>query len=56
MNVTRTITIDGKTQAEYEQILSHLKAEAQKAQGWELIKEPLINRVTAIKTVTVDSL
>lgn len=50
MKITRTITIDGKTKAEYEQIVAHLEAEAQRAQGWTLHKEPLVNRVTAVKT------
>lgn len=56
MKITRTITIDGKTKAEYEQIVAYLEAESQRVEGWTLHKEPLVNRVTAVKTETVDSL
>lgn len=56
MKITRTITIDGKTKAEYEQIVAHLETEAQRIDGWTLIKEPLVNRVTAVKTEEVNSL
>lgn len=56
MQVTKTITIDGKTREEYESILSHLEAEAQKTPGWTLHKDPLANRVTAVKSESVESL
>lgn len=56
MKITRTITIDGKTNEQYEQIVAHLETEAQRIDGWQLIKEPLVNRVTAIKTEHVESL
>ena len=56
MKITRTITIDGKTKAEYEQIVAHLETEAQRIDGWSLVKEPLVNRVTAVKVVEVAEL
>lgn len=56
MKLTRTITIDGKTKEEYEQIVAHLETEAQRTQGWTLHKEPLLNRVTATKIEDVDQL
>lgn len=56
MKVTRTITIDGKTKAEYEQIVAHLEELQQHFLGWTLHKEPLMNRVTAVRTEEVDSL
>lgn len=56
MKITRTITIDGKSKAEYEQIVTHLETEAQRIDGWQLIKEPLVNRVTAVKTEIVETL
>lgn len=56
MKITRTITIDGKTKAEYEQIVAHLETEAQRIDGWTLHKEPLVNRVTAVKSEEVENL
>lgn len=56
MKITRTITIDGKSKAEYQAIVEKMEAEQSKIQGWSLVKEPIVNRVTAIKTEEVDSL
>lgn len=56
MKVVRTITIDGKSNEEYAQIIAHLEELKQHFPGWELIKEPLVNRVTAVKTEEVQSL
>lgn len=56
MKITRTITIDGKSNAEYEQIKSHLEQLQQKFPGWALYPEPLVNRMTAVKTEEVQSL
>lgn len=50
IKVTRTITLDGQSKAEYDQIIHHLESTNSESQGWTLRKEPLINRVTAIKT------
>lgn len=56
MKITRTITIDGKTKDEYEKIVAYLEVEAQRIQGWTLHKEPLVNRVTAVKSEEVQTL
>jgi hypothetical protein len=56
MKITRTITIDGKTKEEYEQIKTHLESLTQSFPGWNLHYEPLVNRITAIKVEEVDSL
>lgn len=56
MKLTRTITIDGKTNEEYHAIVAHLEALQQQFTGWTLHKEPLVNRVTAVHTSEVESL
>lgn len=56
MKITRTITIDGKTNAEYEQIKAHLESLHDNHPEWNLIPEPLVNRMTAVKTEEVQSL
>ncbi len=56
IKITHTKTFDGTSKAEYDQAVSRLEIEAQKVDGWTLIKEPLVNRVTAIKTEEVETL
>ena len=56
IKVTHTKTFDGSNKAEYEQALNRLELEAQKVEGWQLIKEPLVNRVTAVKVEEVQAL
>lgn len=56
MKITRTITIDGKSNAEYEKIKTHLEGLQQHFPGWQLIPEPLVNRMTAVKVEDVESL
>lgn len=56
MKVTRTVTIDGASKAEYESIKAHLEALAQKFPGWTLIPEPLVNRMTATRMDEQDTL
>lgn len=56
MKITRTITIDGKTATEYQQIIAHLEALQDTHTGWTLHKEPLIHRVTAVKSEEVEKL
>lgn len=56
IKVTRTITLDGQSKSEYEAIVQHLTETNSEAQGWKLLKEPLINRVTAVKQEELTSL
>lgn len=56
MKITRTITIDGRTNEEYQQIVAYLETEQAKVEGWVLHKEPLVNRVTAVKIENVENL
>ena len=56
IKITRTVTIDGKDKAEYEQIKAHLEQLKQFFPEWSLIPEPLVNRMTAVKTEEVTSL
>lgn len=56
MKITVTVVIDGKTNAEYEQIKARLEAEKAESPGWTLHPEPLANRMTAVKTEEVQSL
>lgn len=56
MKITRTITIDGKTPAEYQQIKEHLEALHQQFPEWNLIPEPVVNRMTAVKVEEVQAL
>lgn len=50
---TISVTLDGKSKADYEAIVAKLESENPQSQGWVLIKEPLVNRVTATKTEEV---
>jgi len=56
MKITRTVTIDGKDKAEYEQIKAHLEELQAKFPGWTISYDPLLNRATAIKTEDVQTL
>ena len=56
MKVTRTITIDGKTQEEFDQIKAHLESLKAQFPGWNIIYDSLAKRATAIKTDEVESL
>lgn len=56
MKVTRTITIDGKTQEEFEWIKAHLEKLKLEFPGWNIIYDLLAKRATAIKTDEVESL
>ena len=56
MKVTRTITIDGKTQEEFEFIKAHLEKLKVEFPGWSIVYDLLAKKATAIKTDEVDSL
>lgn len=56
MKITRTITIDGQTAAEYEEIKAHLEALKAAFPGWTISYDPLLKRATAVKTEEVTSL
>lgn len=56
MKITRTITIDGRTPAEFEQIKEHLEELRLHHPEWVLVQEPLVNRMTAVATVHVETL
>ena len=49
-----TITLDGQTREEYEAIVARIEAETQQQAGWKLIKDPLVNRVTATRQDFLD--
>lgn len=50
---TSTITLDGQTKAEFEAIKAKLTEERMEQQGWKIVADPVLNRVTAIKTEQV---
>lgn len=56
IRVTRTLTFDGSTKGQYDKIVAHLETLKESFPGWQLIKEPLVNRVTAVKTEEVEQL
>lgn len=56
MKLTRTVTIDGKTDAEYEAIKAHLEALKAAFPGWTINYDPLLKRATAVKTEDVEKL
>lgn len=56
IKVTRTITLNGQTAEEYNNILQHFDLTNPEEQGWKLHKEPLIHKVTAVKTEELQSL
>lgn len=44
------IILDGTNKSDYDRICKILDYEIPKHQGWEILREPLLNRVTASKT------
>lgn len=56
ITVTRTVRLDGHDKPEYDAIIAHLEATNSEAAGWTLLKEPLLHRVTATKTETIESI
>lgn len=56
IKVTRTVVLDGTTKSDYEKIVAHLEATTPAHQGWEIIKEPLINKVTARKSEELETI
>lgn len=56
MKVTRTITIDGKTEAEHQAIKAHLEALQTQHPGWTITHNPLTKRSTAFRSDDVTSL
>lgn len=56
MKVTRTITIDGSTDAEYAAIKSHLENLKAQFPNWSITYDLLLKRATAVKTEEVQEL
>lgn len=56
IKITRTVTIDGKSKEEYEQIKLHLEQLKEFFPEWNLYPEPLVNRMTAVKIEEVTTL
>lgn len=56
IKITRTITLDGKTAEDYKKIILHLSETNSEQQGWVIVKEPLVNRVTAVKKEEIESI
>lgn len=56
MKITRTITIDGQTQAEFEAIKAHLEDLKAHYPGWTITYDPLLKRATAVRSDEVASL
>ena len=56
IKITRTITLDGSSAEDYQKIILHLSETNSEEQGWYILKEPLVNRVTAIKKEEIDSI
>lgn len=56
MKITRTITIDGANNEEFEQIKAHIEAIKAQFPGWEIVYNVLANRATAVHTAEVQSL
>lgn len=56
MKVTRTITIDGTTDAEYAAIKAHLEALKAQFPNWTITYDPVLKRATAVKSEDVQAL
>jgi hypothetical protein len=56
IKITRTITLNGDTKEDYNQIIDHLINTKAEETGWTLIKEPLTNKVTAVKKEEINQL
>lgn len=56
IKITRTITLNGDTDKDYNQIVEHLINTKAEESGWSLVKEPLVNKVTAVKKEEINQL
>lgn len=56
MKITRTVTIDGRTQEEFEQIKIHLEALKAQFPQWNIVYDVLAKKATAISSEEVSSL
>ena len=56
IKVTRVIALDGSTDAEYTEIKTHIEHLLNLHQGWQAKYEPLIRKVTVMKTEEVSNL
>jgi cupin superfamily acireductone dioxygenase involved in methionine salvage len=56
MKITRTITIDGATEEEYQQIKDHLESLKVSFPQWELFYHPLVKQVVAKSEEFVEKL
>lgn len=56
IKVTHTVSIDGANKEDYENIKHHLEELKTVFPGWTLVPEPLVNRMTAVKTEEVKNL
>lgn len=56
ITITTTLTLDGQTPAEYQKIVEYFNTYGHEQAGYTLIKEPLINKITAVRVDKVESL
>jgi antibiotic biosynthesis monooxygenase (ABM) superfamily enzyme len=56
MKVTKTITIDGSTDAEFQAIKAHLEALRAQFPGWVITYDPILKRATAVRSDDVTTL
>lgn len=49
IKIRRTVVLDGSTKEDYDKIVAHLEETTPVNQGWDIHKEPLLNKVTATK-------
>lgn len=54
--IKSTFQLDGQTSKDYEEIVRYFEAHGHEQHGYTLVKEPLLHRVTAIKTEQVERL
>lgn len=54
IEVTKTFSAKCKTLAEYKKIEAKIESEATQMEGWQIVKEPLILKISASKTDEVE--
>lgn len=56
ITVKSTFQLDGQNNADYQKIIAYFESHGHEQAGYTLVKEPILNRVTAYKTDMVDKI
>jgi hypothetical protein len=56
IEIKTTFQLDGQTAKDYKEITNYFETHGHEQHGYTLVKEPLLHRVTAVKTEQVETL